>query len=232
MKQHKLYLPQQDMEQAMLLCEQELRQVKTKQQMNGYALLADFLFFDLRYFLRLSLLGSVLLLLFGLLTSAKINEMIILYFIILGMFGIYEVFKDRYYQTMEISGPVYLHAGRRFLLKNAAISILQMLMLCVIALLSICIKEISMLSIILYAFVPLYLMQYIVMQALPYLRNFMMAMIMYVLFFVCYELLLIQLDIDQLSLILGIFTGVILLHTLGFIKYIQQESRKGMLLWN
>lgn len=232
MKEHKLYIPKQEMEKTRLSCEQELAKVKDRQQMNGYALLQSFLLLDLRYFLGFSMLGFLILILFVVLTRAKVNDMIILYVIFLGMFGIYEVFKDRYYQTMEISGPVYLHAGRRFLLKNAAIAIVQMLMLCMIILLSISIKEISLLSIVLYAFVPLYLMQYVLMRALPYVHTFRTAIIVYIMFFTCYELLLKQMGSIQLSLILGIFAGVILLHTLGFIKCFQQESRKGMLLWN
>lgn len=232
MKEHKLYIPQQEMDITLLLCEQELTKVKQKHQMNGYALLKSFLLLDFRYFLGFSMLGFLVLILVAVLTHAKINDMIILYMIFLGMFGIYEIFKDRYYQTMEISGPVYLHAGRRFLLKNAAIAIIQLMLLCLIALLRIGINEISVLPIVLYAFVPLYLMQFVLMQALPYIHTFKMAIFVYMMFFICYELLLKQMGSMQLSLILGIFAGVVLLHTLGFMKCYQQENRKGMLLWN
>lgn len=232
MKKFDVNIPEQEMDDMRLLCEQEWQQVSARQETNDIRRLIRFLYFDLHRFTAIAFLSLMLTILILWCMHINIKESLTIYFMSLGFFSIFELFKDMYYHTSELCSPVYLHAGRRFLMKNIAISTLMLCMLLLIAIVNFILSNISISFIVLYAYVPLFLIQCMYLIFLPYIHSYIQAMIIYVTTFAIYEFFICYFDLQNQALIFSFFIILLCFYIFNSIYRYFTTRKAGNLIWN
>lgn len=232
MKKFDVDIPEQEMDQMHWLCEQEWQQVSAKQETNDIRRLGRFLYFDLHRFTAIAFFSLILTILILWCMHINIKESLTIYFISLGFFSIFELFKDMYYHTSELCSPVYLHAGRRFLMKNIAISIMMLCMLLMITMIDLILSNISVSFIILYAYIPLFFIQCMYLIFLPHIHNYIQAMIIYIMTFAIYEFFICYFDLKNQVLIFSFFIIIVSFYIFNSIYRYFKIRKAGYILWN
>lgn len=232
MKKFDVNIPEQEIEHMHWLCEQEWQLVSARQETNDLRRLKRFLYFDLHRFTAIAFLSLMLTILILWCMQININESMTIYFISLGFFSIFEMFKDMYYHTSELCSPVYLHAGRRFLMKNIAISIIMLGMLLLISLIHLILSDFMISFIILYAYVPLFLIQCMYLIFLPYIHSYIQAMIIYITTFAIYEYIVCYFDLYNPFIIILFFIILLCFYFFNSIYQYFKIRKAGNIIWN
>ncbi len=214
-------------------CHVELNNITKKYNTNHDQIIKRFLRKDFHFFLWISLIGIILVLLSAFSEETTTVNISILLFAIIGSIGIGQYIKDDYFQTKDMLSIGYLNQGRSFLYMSLLITFFEIMTLFLL-LIFLPIGSQHKIAIILCAAFPVFLSQVIAIFFIEYISHLFGSVIVYFLSFTISSLIFLLNDLyllislqNALTLIIGIFMVYIL--TI-IIVYKQKEGRAKQ--WN
>ena len=215
MKKNQVIIDEKAMEACYYACEQELFQVIETKKIPIKETLLRFMKVELRVYLRIALFGLLLTISICFLLPGSSVVIISIYFIMLANYAIFEGYKNKYYHMEELITPVYLHPARVFLLKSVAIALCQLALFLILITMTEMLKEDVLSGVLLYALLPMYAYQTMLLMFLEKIRSMITAFVLYVSIagthIVCVTLWELQKHIS-LELLLGVFAVILILY--------------------
>ena len=123
MKQKHIQVDEAALEQTVLLCQKEQERYIQKNCTSILQLILRYMWLDFRFYMILSILGLFTSILLILLDTVNAQIYTAIYFFTLGITALYEYYKSRHYQMLDIVSPVYLNPCRAFLIRTAGIAL-------------------------------------------------------------------------------------------------------------
>ena len=107
MKQKHIQVDEAALEQTVLLCQKEQERYIQKNCTSILQLILRYMWLDFRFYMILSILGLFTSILLILLDTVNAQIYTAIYFFTLGITALYEYYKSRHYQMLDIVSPVY-----------------------------------------------------------------------------------------------------------------------------
>lgn len=173
----KIEIPQEGLEmtkqQCFLTLQKQQQELKLTTMLRLYQL-------ELTGYIQLAFIGVLLILVIAYFSPHTRIAIVSFYFFLLGVFAIYEMYKQNIYEIDELLCTVYLNAGRSFLYKCLLCSIIQFLCFLFIVLIQVGIFHENLYFIILHSMLPIYLIQCLTMIFEKFIHNRKNVVILYI----------------------------------------------------
>lgn len=226
-------IPQDGLRITQTLCQEVLREHTRDSKLITVLRL---LRLEITSYLRTALIGILILLVAAYFLPQTRIAMVTLYFFLLGILAIYDIYKQHIHGVEELLHTVYVNGGRSFLYKCLLCSAIQFVCFLLSVLILTGIFEESLTLVILNSILPIYLIPCITILFEPLIKAHSNVLLVYIISYVIY-LIFSNSPIIQLTYVT--FTNVVtasiltscLLFILLFIKYRRHEKEETS-LWN
>lgn len=186
MKQKHIQVDEAALEQTVLLCQKEQERYIQKNCTSKLQLILRYMWLDFRFYMILSILGLFTSILLILLDTVNAQIYTAIYFFTLGITALYEYYKSRHYQMLDIVSPVYLNPCRAFLIRTAGIALNGLVMSFILLVIFIFRESWIPADFIMTGIVPLYIMQIIFTHLIHKIKGYISALAAYCLFYCIY----------------------------------------------
>lgn len=226
----KIIIPQAAMEETKAACSAALYEASEK-HMNGLGeTLLRFIQKDLRVYLYLSSIALCITLFLSYYQEDKIYVVwtISMYFGFLSFLSIYETLKNYYFKTMELFSAVYIHPGRCFLFKLAAMALLELVQSLIFYLVVYHVAGIYVNELILCGLIPIYLIQILLLYIYDRVHSLGTAIALYIVLFAIYEVVVLLFDIPSMvtaGAAICLWVSVVAIFTISFWREYHQVAK-------
>lgn len=233
MKEDKLNISQDALQDTIAACHIEWQNVQMKLPRKR-ELLFRFMHAELKSYMRLSSIGLMICLIGGILPIEQTTVVVCCYMLIMGSGVLFELYRRKYYDTVELMAPVYLNNGRVFIFKMAGIALLEIIEFSFMCFILYMFEKLMLAQILLYGFVPVFFLQGLLFFCIPRLHKLSIAISAYCLSFFLYDGFMRYLNILQYitieQLLCGLAMMIVLFYLLLIMHYFKKQRRS--YVWN
>lgn len=217
------------LETTIQLCKQEQSHILQKQNTSLLLLFNRYVMMDIRMYASFALIGFLLTLLFSGFHRTFVLIYVSIYFFSLGLFALYEFYKNAFYHTTELLSSAYLHPGRCLLMKNASIACMECILFLIFMMLPMVHQQITLTQGILCFLVPLYALQIAMIYLLPIIKGYYSALVLYIVLYGIYFIFVNSFSMLQITstISLLILTIIISLYLISMYQLYLKTKKQG-----
>ena len=232
MKTDKPHISQDALYDTLAACRHEWQNQQMKTPYKN-ELLLRFMHMELKSYIRMSFLGLCICLAGSIIFSNTIF-VVCGYMFLMGSCFLFEIYRRKYYQTQEIMAPVYLNDGRVLLFKMAGIAVWEIVEFIILCLVLYVMDKLALAEVLLYGFLPIFILQSLLIVFMTKLNTLYKAGSAYVLSFGIYVILIQSLDVllfvNAIQLLVAAVVSIILYYLMLLVNYRMKTRRT--ILWN
>lgn len=228
-------IPKEAMEETSMILQTEWKNMSEKTMMRTSQIIREFIRLEFHSYFYFGSIAMIFIILLASCFDLKLKELYIVYHMILGMYSVYELCCNRFFQCEEIMSVSYMNLARSCLCRIVVIVSFQFLMFFIAAGIQVLLFQEDWLQMFLFTILPVQISLLIVLLFMEYIKNGITLLTLYTATYSVYQLIFFQNDklihllaknVVPFSIIVCVLFGMCTLHV-----YWKQKKR-GFSLWN